>query len=291
MSISPLFKKIEIEIMKILSRNPGNFVNQYILYNGLLENFEINDPLEKDNFKMKFLIVLRQLSSIFNNVTIKNDGGIFSAGLFMKDEININIHDSEIVDEQNSAENTVIDGTFDDAFNDTFDDTFDNLLLIKKKSNDLNKYSPTVPSDIAVINFIVDESIAYCFNRKDYLGNSILHNLIMANDYERVKKIYLRDDVSFFEENNATLTPVDYITDIRISTLVINILVRDLNKMEDKIKINELKFKYSEEKLVNAMMDIQKIKTEINSMKNIIFTGYIIFSFSSLLILIMFNLL
>lgn len=275
MSISPLFKKIETEIMKTLSRNPGNFVNQYILYNELIENFEIKDPLEKDNFKMKFLIVLRQLSSIFNNVTIKNDGGIFSAGLFMKDEININIHDSEMLDEHNPI----------------IDDTFDDLLLIKKKLNDLNKYSPTVPSDIAVINFIVDENIAYFFNRKDYLGNSILHNLIMANDYERVKKIYLRDDVSFFEENNDTLTPVDYITDIRISTLVINILVKDLNKIEDKIKINELKFKYSEEKLVNAMMDIQKIKTEINSMKNIIFTGYIIFSFSSLLILIMLNLL
>ena len=287
MSISPLFKKIETEIMKTLSRNPGNFVNQYILYNELIENFEIKDPLEKDNFKMKFLIVLRQLSSIFNNVTIKNDGGIFSAGLFMKDEININIHDSEKVDEQNNAENTA----FDDAFNDTFDDTFDDLLLIKKKSNDLNKHSPTVPSDIAVINFIVDESIAYCFNRKDYLGNSILHNLIMANDYERVKKIYLRDDVSFSEENNDGLTPVSYINDIRISTLVINILVRDLNKMEYKIKMNELKFKFFEEKLINSMMDIQKIKTEINSMKNIIFVGYIIFSFSSLLILIMFNLL
>jgi hypothetical protein len=283
MSISPLFKKIETEIMKILSRNPGNFVNQYILYNELIENFEIKDPLEKDNFKMKFLIVLRQLSSIFNNVTIKNDGGIFSAGLFMKDEININIHDSETVDEQNNTENTALD--------DALDNTFDDLLLIKKKSNDLNKYSPTVPSDIAVINFIVDESIAYCFNRKDYLGNSILHNLIMANDYERVKKIYLRDDVSFSEENNDGLTPVSYINDIRISTLVFNILIRDLNKMEDKIKMNELKFKYSEEKLTNAMMDIQKIKTEINSMKNIIFVGYIIFSFSSLLILIMFNLL
>lgn len=279
MSISPLFKKIETEIMKILSRNPGNFVNQYILYNELLENFEINDPLEKDNFKMKFLIVLRQLSGIFNNVTIKNDDGIFSAGLFIKDEININILDTDNVVE-----------AINDSVNDMIDDTFDNILLIKKKSNDINKQLFTVPSDIAVINFIVDENISYCFNRKDYLGNNILHNLIMVNDYERVKKIYLLENVSFFEENNNGLTPVDYITDIRISNFLINILVKNLNKMDDKIKKVELKFKYSEETLVNAMIDIQKIKTEINSMKDIIFIGYSIFSLSSILILIIFSL-
>lgn len=276
MSVSPLFKKIETEIMKILSRNPGNFVNQYILYNGLIENFEINDPLEKDNFKMKFLIVLRQLSSIFNNVTIKNDGGIFSAGLFIKDEININILDSNNVD---------------DSIDYAIDDTFDGLLLIKKKSNDEIKQLSTVPSDIAVINFIVDENISYCFNRKDYLGNSILHNLVMVNDYERVKKIYLFENVSFFEENNNGLTPVDYIIDIRISNLIVNILVKNLNKMEDKIKMIELKFKYSEEKLINSISDIQKIKTEINNMKDIIFFGYSIFSLASILILIIFNLL
>jgi hypothetical protein len=274
MSGSQLFKKIETEIMKILSRTPGNFVNQYILYNELLDNFEIKDPLEKDNFKMKFLIVLRQLSSIFNNITIKNNDGIFSAGLFIKDEINININDTEILDEQNNL----------------IDDTFDDLLLIKKNSNDVNKQFNIVPSDIVVINFIVDENISYCFTRKDYLGNSILHNLIMANDYERVKKIYLRDDVSFFEENNEGLTPIYYITDIRISNLLINILVKDLNRIDDKIKMIELKFKYSEEKIVNNTVNIQKIKTEINSMKDIIFIGYTIFSLTSILILIIFKL-
>ena len=264
-SILPIFSKIETEIMKILSRNPGNFVNQYSLYQQLLEEYELKDPVEKEDFKMKFLIVLRQLSGVFNNVSIKNEKGVFSAGLFIKDDVNINIEEEK-----------------EDTENNVKDDTFDNLLLFRKNinssnnSNDLNK-SKNTPFDIAVVNFIVDEDIYQYFNRRDYLGNSVLHNLVMSNDYERVKKIYHRNDISFQDENNEGLTPLHYIQDVRIAALAIDKLM--LENYDHSMELHKIgvHIKYMEEKMDAMSKTILENIDDINKQNNVIFVYYCAF--------------
>lgn len=259
-SIEPIFIKIETEIMKILSRNPGNFVNQYSLYQQLLVEYELKDPVEKEDFKMKFLIVLRQLSSVFNNISIKNENGIFSAGLFIKDDVNITVQEEK--------------ETTEDTTNDKFDDTFDNLLLSRKNMNS----SKNTLFDIAVINFIVDEDIYYYFNRKDYQGNSILHNLVIANDYERTKKIYHRNDISFQDENNEGLTPLHYIQDVRIACLAIDkLMIENYDHAMELHKIG-VHIKYMEEKMYFIEKIAHDNERAIDKQREIIFVCYCIFS-------------
>ena len=264
-SILPIFSKIETEIMKILSRNPGNFVNQYSLYQQLLEECDLKDPVEKEDFKMKFLIVLRQLSSVFNNISIKNENGIFSAGLFIKDDVNITVQEEK--ENTEKTEEILKD-------NEIFDDTFDNLLLSKKNMNS----SKNTLFDIAVINFIVDENIYYYFNRKDYQGNSILHNLVIANDYERTKKIYHRNDISFQDENNEGLTPLHYIQDVRIACLAIDkLMIENYDHAMELHKIG-VHIKYMEEKMDFIAKIGHDNERAIDKQREIIFVCYCIFS-------------
>lgn len=258
-SIAPIFKKIETEIMKILSRNPGNYVNQFDLYNQILEEFEIKDPVEKNDFKMKFLIVLRQLSSTFNNISIKNEKDIFSAGLFIKDDFNITVNDT--------VNNTV---PTDSSIEEHIDDTFDDLLLRKKNNNNSNN----MPFDIAVVNFIVDENMYDYFNKRDYLGNSILHNLAMANDYERIKKIYSRNDISFQDENNEGLTPLHYIQDVRIACLAVDkLMIENYDHSMELHKIG-VHIKYMEEKMDFMAKMIHESSSNISKQREIIFISY-----------------
>lgn len=264
-SIAPIFKKIETEIMKILSRNPGNYVNQFDLYNQILEEFEIKDPVEKTDFKMKFLIVLRQLSSTFNNISIKNENDIFSAGLFIKDDFNITVNDNE----QN-----------DSNIEENIDDTFDDLLLRRKSKTN-------TPFDIAVVNFIVDENMYDYFNKRDYLGNSILHNLSMANDYERIKKIYSRNDISFQDENNEQLTPLHYIQDVRIACLAIDKLMIENNDHAIELHKIGVHIKYMEEKMDYMGKMIHENIINLDKQREITFVAYCVSCFVSAFLFLM----
>ena len=46
------------------------------LYSKVLDEFDIKDPIEKENLKIRFLIVLRKLSSIFDNIEVFSKNGV-----------------------------------------------------------------------------------------------------------------------------------------------------------------------------------------------------------------------
>ena len=78
----------------------------------------------------------------------------------------------------------------------------------------------------------MDENIEKYYSKKDCDENTILHKLVLYNDLERFKKIYLRDDVSLNDLNNNNKTPIDLITDVKFSNLVILYLIEDSKKTE-----------------------------------------------------------
>jgi uncharacterized CHY-type Zn-finger protein len=53
-----IFSKLENDIMKILSRNSDKFLSQYKIYEELLEDLHIKDPYEKNQLKIRLIIVL-----------------------------------------------------------------------------------------------------------------------------------------------------------------------------------------------------------------------------------------
>jgi hypothetical protein len=179
-------EKIQIELMKILTRNVGVFKNQYDLYSELYENMEIKTP-DKEDFKLKFLATLRILPSIYDNVFVKNSNNTLSAS-FSPD---------------------------DDSFNESFEQVSN-----KPINND-----DFMPNELAVIQFIIDNKLVQFYMQKDYLGNTILHYLIAHNDIDRIEKIKKVYELSLLDKNNDGFTPIDLITNIETSRFVIKELM------------------------------------------------------------------
>jgi hypothetical protein len=202
-----VFTKIENEVMKILTRNVCKYKNQFEIYNELLEDMAINDPKEREDFKIKFLLVLRKLPSIFDDVIVKKNDGVLKAIYLPKGE---NIQNDDLVN-----------------------------IYVPEIIN-------SMPTEKSVINFIVDEEIEKYYNQKDYLGNTILHYLISNNDFQRIMKVMDKCDMSPLEKNIDNICPIDMITNINIVNIFIKDLLKKniekdklINDLKDNINNNK----------------------------------------------------
>lgn len=209
MSTVDIFDNIETNVMKVLTRKPGVWISQYTLYSNLLEELEIKDPIEKENLKIKFLIVLRKLSSIFNNVEVSLTNGCLYA-------IFKNMDNTEEIQENKLEDN---------------------------ENNDLKIADLKMPNENAIIRFIVDENIEKYNSIKDFQGNNILHILALFNDLQRFQKMYLKHNDLLFEVNNKNKTPIDLITDIRITNLLLADVMKECNDVKNKFKTEYIELK------------------------------------------------
>lgn len=238
------FNKLETDIMKVLTREPDKLFTQYELFSKLLDEMDVKDTTEVESLKIRFLIVLRKLSSIFDYVKTINKNGILS----------------------------VVFKTLDEEYKlDDHSDTKNDIKINKDflEEEELKEEHSDMPSEMSVIQFIVDENIFQYYSKKDYDGNTILHKLVLYNDLERFKKIYLRDDVSLFELNNKNQTPIDLITDIKFSNLLIFHFIEDSENTEYELMEMKNKIKSIDE-------DLSKFYLKINYLYDILLI-YILF--------------
>ena len=106
----------------------------------------------------------------------------------------------------------------------------------KDIEKNINPIENKMPLEIDVINFILDESkndsyMLKFFNKKDYNNNTLLHNLVLNNDYGRIKKSFDRLYEMVEQKNNDNKTPIELITDIRISNLFLSELIKTNNDL------------------------------------------------------------
>ena len=123
------FNKIEIKIMKVLSKKPNKYFSQYAIYRSLYDELEeelnLKDPIEKEKLQFRFSAVLLRLTSIFDDVEVLNKDGILSARL---------------VDEKT-------------------DNTYESTDYINITEKPTKNDDTSMPSEITIIQFIVDEKI------------------------------------------------------------------------------------------------------------------------------------
>ena len=225
------FSKLESDIMKVLTKNPGLFLSQYKIYDQILENYEIKDPIEKDNFKFRFLAVLRQMSSLFDGVSIMKRDDVIYTGFEIE------------TDKNQETEYSYSEMTQD-----------------KEKNGEM-------PSEMAVINFIIDEDMDNYLSRTDYKGNTVLHSLVIVSDLERIKKSFLKLEGMMEKKNKDGYTPVDLISDFKISNFFMNIIFQ-------KFKEQEMDYDY----LLKKFNFLNKIIGENNDSSNL-FNSFIILAF------------
>lgn len=190
--MSTVIDKLQTNIMKILTRNSGQYLSQFEIYNNLLDDLELKDPVEKENLKIRFLMILRQLSYFFDDVKIVNKNEVLYVAF--SPEKGSSVEDLKVPEE-----------------------TTENKM----------------PSEMVVINFIIDNRIKEYYFKKDYNGNTILHSLVIANDIERIEKLYYEFEKFVSEKNNLGETPLDLISGFKVNNFF-------LKRMSEQIKKQEL---------------------------------------------------
>jgi hypothetical protein len=223
-------EQLEVEITKIVYRQKVNVpLTQYALYAQLLTVYELKDPHSKNDLKMNTLIVMNHLQTLYNDFKLVDENGTLSVVLVDKDEPFINITNKY------------------------------NTHNVNDNNNPLAK-NDSMPLEKEVINWIVDNNIDYSITKEGLKGNTILHYLVQYNDVDRIIKVLHKyDTLSFYAENQEGIKPIDLITSIKISNIVINQLN---NKQEDLInEINQLNKKYEDidkkyEKIINEFKSI-----------------------------------
>lgn len=199
-----IFEELEIDIIKIVTQGDGKYLSQFDIYRKLLEDSNLKNPVEKNELKEKIQYILRRIPSMFKYIDLINKEDVISLRFNLGDECD-EIHESHESQKH------------DEEF-----------------TKPLNEYS--------VIKFIIDENISKYFSYKDDKGNTILHNIVLYNDLERFKQIYQRHDISLLDENDNGETPIDLISDFKISNFLIKKLLVDFN--EQKFKLFWIKSNY-----------------------------------------------
>jgi hypothetical protein len=230
------FILIQNELIKILSKTPNTYIEQSHLYEKLISAGDFG-RYGNEFMKYKNIIVLKYLPAVCENIFIKYENNIFS-GIFSKnrelakDSNNKKVNTKEH-DEYKLPKKDFIDLELPEKITSTTleIDSENNKLSIDKKLSDDTSF----PTETQVIQFIVDNDIKSFLFRKDYQGNTILHSLIIDCDATRIENLLKTCFYSFIEKNNAGKTPLDLITDIKVSNVVHTILYQDLEYYSYKV--------------------------------------------------------
>lgn len=265
-----MFKKLELTIIATIARNPGEYKSQYEIYNEIMEDLNIKNPEDKESLKIKFLYILRVLPGLYDDIKIvKKNEVLYIAFSPQKEDIDIL--------------NMNIEKSINNNIGLSIDENMDEMI-----NKNINSSENKMPLEIDVINFILDESkndsyMLKFFNKKDYNNNTLLHNLILNNDYGRIKKSFDRLYDMTEQKNNDGKTPIELINDVRISNLFLSELIKnnkdltcDLMLMEDK-HISDLRVNSVLVKLLYLFFGVQIV---INSILFVDFSNK--FSFSNI---------
>jgi len=82
------FDLIEKESIKILTRNPNKFLTIRHIHDEIMEDLNLKNPIDKENFKNRVELVLRYLPAKYNYINIKVIDGVLSACFSSNDENN-----------------------------------------------------------------------------------------------------------------------------------------------------------------------------------------------------------
>lgn len=230
------FDEVENACIRALVKESGKFKSQNTLFTDISDNDRIknivgSNPILHNNLKYILLTVIRLLSTRNENIIVEDRNGILYA-CYSIDTSNIN--DKEIKYETVLETDTV-------------------------KNNEM-------PSNNSVTRFIFDNKLKDFYDSVDFNGNTHLHNLIIGNDFEYITKYYsiLSNKIDF--ENNDNKTPIELITDVRISNFF---LVETIKKVKYIERFNESENR----KLLN---DIRVNKRKISSINLLLFVQFVI---------------
>lgn len=224
--------EIETKIMSILYSNIDQRFNQFVLFDKLIKDKypELYETTINPVIKARFLLVIKNLVSRFDNIIVTKDNNVFSVVcLSNKDQIsNIKNYDHS---DNNIQNNTILQNTQN----------------LKNNSNQ--------PEYSDLLNYIINDEIEFLNYVDPFDGNTIYHDLVITSNLEKIKNLINTGKFNFLAINNKNETPIQLSKDPNITNLLItstmNKYLDDMQFFNKKLEDYSNKFNYLELKISN----------------------------------------
>ncbi len=273
---------IETGIMSILYANMGACFNQFSLYDKLIKDkFPANyNTTINPVIKAKFLFVLRNLASRYDDILIAKENNVYTATC--------------LADKNDKVTQTI------NPVQQTSNVQTSNVQTSNVQTSNVQT-SISGPEYIDLINYLIDNNIDDKFEDLNYIdpfdGNTIYHDLVITNNLDKIKKLIDTDRFNYTVENKKNLTPIMLSTNQEITSTIINGLtnkyIKDTQMLKTKLiesenKINHLESKvilyesesYKKDMIIQTGINkivLDKIQYNFNQYKNVLVSLFILF--------------
>ena len=200
------FKDVERDIMLFISRNSGKLCSIHHIFSDIIDDKDIKNPDVRKDLKTKINIVMSQLDSKQNDVTVIKKNNEYLVGYNIKTDDKTNY--------TNSTEET----------------------NLSEETNSKENIAKTM------FEYIVDNDINYTI-KNDLI--SILFIGISLNDFERVEKFINKYSISLFQKNKDGKSVLDLIPDSPMIKYCIKENNNEIRRLKDRERIIKkyIKFK------------------------------------------------
>ena len=217
------FDTIQNLICIFLRANENVKMSQFVLYSKLIERLNLKNKYINDKFKRKFLIVLKNLKNINDDIEITIDNKIINA---------VCKNDNELLRKNYDVNEADVE----------------------------NGYDETVFENIDIYNYIIENKLYDEYDYEDSNGNTIYHDLISYNNNENIQKLILENKFKFYKKNNFDKIPSDYIKTQETTNIIIKNLLFKNKELEERIlKIENVDLL----KKVNEITIVQFLKIKL----------------------------
>jgi len=196
--------KIETDLMSVLYANMDYTFTQYSLFNKLLnDKYDItntNSAFISSNFKSKFLLILRNLMSKYDDIKITRDDTIFNI-------VCLSSPDAKPI-----------------KFTNSLKDTKSNNVQLDE--NDIS----------GMYDYIWENNPNEYYNWNDpFDGNSIFHELVLNNNTKQIERLIGENLFDYSITNNHKQTPVDLIKTPQVAKILTLGLIKNLTLTKEKL--------------------------------------------------------
>ena len=217
--------KIETDIMSILYANMDCGFSQYALFNKLLTDKYDGQYTNSisPNFKSKFLLVLKNLMSKYDDVkVIRTDEGMYQVWVSSGSE-------SELIDknEKNLIQTQTQTQTQISKPNSWWKTTVTINSIPFDKTDNAKMY-----------DYVYENNLTEHLNWSDpWYGNSIYHELVLVENLNQIQRLIEQEQFNFFVKNSKGLSPIDLAlqsNSSELKKLFTEALVKKITSLKEK---------------------------------------------------------
>ncbi len=240
-------ESIEAKLMSVLYAHIDTCFNQFALFDKLIKdkfpenyNTTINPVI-----KAKFLLVLRNLASRYDDIKVEKNNNIYSVTC-LSDKDNLTNVKNYISDNKTVLTNT--------------SNITSNSNVINNNSTEIN-HSPSIQINSSLgldysdlVNYIIDNNLSDDISYIDpFDGNTIFHDLAAVNNIEKIKILVKNSKFDYFVKNKYGFTPIELTnnpeTIMCLSVGLANKYIEETAELKSKIEADKAKITQLESKV------------------------------------------